>query len=201
MGNSAPRVARWAIAVLAVTYFALWACGPATFGPPPTPMADGNQHELGVTTTWLESIGEQESCVVASGVVCRGPSLAAWYRFQTGRADIGVSLFGGNFNVGVGMQFRARFIDEPRVFWALQLDAGFLYGAVGLPAGIAISDEVWLYVSPQVRAQLLAPFRLGAGVTWRPPEKGLRLGAELGASHTPGVPAHVDLSVTLGHEF
>lgn len=167
---------RRGLVVLAITYFALWACGPIAVAPPPVPMAGGRTHELGLAPSMATRV---PPCGIS--IECGGPSLAAWYRHTIGRSDVGAIAFGGSTTLGgVGVLFRHRLVQREAFLVALQLDGGFLYAAAGLPLAFALSEQTWVHLTPQVRGQAWVPLRLSTGLTFTS-RGGVSLGAEAGA--------------------
>lgn len=188
-------VLRRGLTLLGITYFALWACGPIAVAPPPVPMAEGRTQEIGLAP----SFGAAVPCAV--DFVCSGPSLAGWYRTRVGKSDLGAFVFAGTPSlVGAGFLFRYRLVEQDRLVAALQLDGGFLYGALGVPIAFSVADHTWIYVTPQVRAQLWSPARIGTGLRWTSPG-GLALGVEGGVGWSGSAAVLLDGTLSLGAQF
>ncbi|MCB9685826.1 MAG: hypothetical protein H6735_12365 [Alphaproteobacteria bacterium] len=202
---------RRGLLVLGVAYFALWACAPAVFGPPPAPMSDGRSHELGLGASEGVAIGENlstgaleadvfcDSGPLTSG--CGGPAFQAWYRYDRGHADVRVTAFGGlSTLVGVGGSFAYRVLDTDRVFVAPQLSGGFLYGSVGVPVGIALVPSAWVVITPYATVSASAPFRLSEAIWVEAPGR-VDVGFELQQGWTPDNTGILTAAAQVGFRF
>jgi hypothetical protein len=205
--SDAARI-RAAVAVLGVAYVALWACAPIASGPPPAPMADGREHELGGTFSFVQTPNDASSyllgndCSRGVAVGCSGPSLAAWYRFDRGRWDLTTQVYGGvpTF-VGLTGRLAVRAVQTDHVFVAPAVQAGWLTGGLSVPVGLAVSPDTWLVLTPTAQLSAVGLVRGSAGV-WHTGPKGAVVGVELGLGTAFGTtPIAGDVSVQLGGQL
>lgn len=205
--TNAARV-RAAVAVLGVTYVALWACAPIASGPPPAPMAEGRNHELGGTFSFVQLPNDASSyllendCSQGVAVGCTGPSLAAWYRYDRGRWDLTTQVYGGvpTF-VGATGRLAFRALDHDRVFVAPAFQVGWLTGGLSVPVGVAVTPATWLVLTPTAQISAVGMVRGSAGM-WHTGPKGGVVGVELGLGSAFGnAPIAGDVSVLLGGQL
>jgi hypothetical protein len=171
-------------------------------------MAEGRTDELGLSPhvglAWTTATPPSARCDDDGGVLrsnCAGPTGQLWYRHQFERFDLGGTLFGGQPTlVGGGVLFRWRFYERPGVRLALQTDAGFLWGAIGVPMAWAVSDKTWLSVHPQLALKKWAPLRLGTGLT-HVTDDGILLGLEAAAGTAFDGVQTIDLGGHVGIQF
>lgn len=203
------RRLRSAVAVLGVSYFALWACAPIAANPPPAPMAEGRQHELGLTpsatltsSTAAAAFGEQCSSGFSLEVGCGGPSLAAHWRFSAKRFDLTSQVFAGTSNfLGANVRVGARVVQTEKVFVAPTIQAGWLAGGVSVYTGVALSPQTWLVLTPTVQTSAHSLLRGSAGL-WHTTPGGAVVGFEVGGGTGGAVsPWAVDAAFTVGAQL
>lgn len=158
-----------ALGVACVGYFALWACAPAAMLRPPVPMPDA-QNELGVGGVYNAPIAttEVEDPRATGGGLGLGPAGQVWYaRHFSDRFSLGGVVFGGlAAGVGGGVQARIMAVTGEKFRLGIDAEGGFLWGAVGVPVGVRLSDRVWAYAAPGVgyRAAQLARLPVGLSI-------------------------------------
>lgn len=155
-----------AVMARAVPFCALWGCAPVTQLPPPVPMAKGDEAMIGaalVGGAWDTT--NQERPTSATFISVQGFKMVP----LTDRWNLGGTAFLG-----------------------AQAGCGFLYAALGLPVGFAVTDSLWLYTHPAVvplsfnrygYTRRAAQPHLPLGVWWRADDT-LSLGVELGTTAT-----------------
>jgi hypothetical protein len=150
---------RRSLVALGVTYSVLWACAPAFSVPPPVPMSDGRQLELGAAG----GVTLAEDDPFGNGTVY--PDGMLFFRAHTApRLDVGLTAFGGlSTLVGLGAWLDWRIVDTDRVVLGPGIAGGFLYAEASLPVAVRVAPTGWLYTRPRFgfgRAEIPLGFTL-----------------------------------------
>jgi hypothetical protein len=158
-------------AVVAVTYFAFWACAPALTSPEPVALGDArNGVSFGVSATSI--VGMRPVDCVAAGeftpsTACLGVDGAISYRraFRSG-TELGVVIGGGMTRiVAGGVLVRHYFVDTDRVRFGLGLQGGWLWAEAGLPMAFRVSENAWVWLMPSGGLRFHGLARLPVGVS------------------------------------
>ncbi|MDP2306166.1 MAG: hypothetical protein Q8P18_09060 [Pseudomonadota bacterium] len=156
------------LTVAASAYYALWACAPvATMRPMTLDLDQPNEFGLAVSATEpLGSIGR--GCSFMPLLCESGFNGQLWYQHRFNqRFSLGGTIFGGqNSLVGAGVQARLHWVELDRLRFGTDLEAGFLWGAVGFPVSVRLVDDLWIYSNPSVGARLVQSARFPLGVAW-----------------------------------
>jgi hypothetical protein len=147
------------------SYFVLWACAPAASLRPPVPFAEGQSNEVGLGASYTQGLSE-----VPQGELSppsSGFSGMLWYGHQfSERFDLGVTIFGGQTSLlGGGLDLRYYLVRQPRLRVGIGLEGGWLWGAVNVPIGFALSEKIWMYVSPSVGMRYSDLIRVPVGLS------------------------------------
>lgn len=169
---------------------ALWGCVPVTQLPPPVPMAKGDEAMIGaalVGGAWDTT--NQERPTSATFISVQGFKMVP----LTDRWNLGGTAFlGSHESGGIGAFARLDLVEGDRLYLGAQAGGGFLYAALGLPVGFAVTDSLWLYTHPAVvplsfnrygYTRRAAQPHLPLGIWWRADDT-LSLGVELGTTAT-----------------
>ena len=159
---------RRALQVLTVAlsaYYAIWACAPAASFRPITHDLD-LPDEVGLGGTFVGAPGGVP-CYGPGGGFC-GPSAAVWIqRRTTERFSVGGTIFAGATTfLGGGLQVRYHLLETDRWRLGADAEAGFLWGAVGLPVSLRLVDDLFLTATPSVGLRIAQPARVPLGIAW-----------------------------------
>lgn len=168
---------------LAVCYFALWACAPVLTQPPPAPIADDRNREIGLAGGSAIELGPDDPCRdgLLRNTGCNGPQLQAYYRSRVGKVELAAVAHGGQLSFfGGGLLVRGWLYERDRFRLGLDGSLGWLWAGVGLPVSGALTDGVWLYTDPTVSMSAVGMIRVPVGLSFDV-GKGVGLGVESGA--------------------
>ena len=163
------------------------ACAPLGVGPPPTPLGASTPLEIGVALTGSGVLPASDGLGCEALLGCDGASAQGWARraLLDGRAELGVVAFAGNTSFfGGGAYGRLWTLDDERFRLGVELQLGFFWAAVALPAAVRVAPNLWLWTSPSGGARYFSVLRLPVGATWTPRES-LAVSAELGVGWDP----------------
>lgn len=191
------RIIRGIFLVLS-SYFVLWACAPIPNIISPIPMAAPTLPVVseGLPLPTDHGAGEREIGVgfavsqaldpyVSLGYTAMGTGINGdfWFiKHARPRLDLGVTVFGGNVSmVGAGMLVRHWFIDSDKWHLGLGLQGGFLWAGIEAPIAFRVSQRLWLFTAPAVRASPLNYVHIPFGLSFQT-EKDLVLSTEANLS-------------------
>ena len=162
-----------ALTLAVSAYYALWACAPAATMRPMTLDLD-RPNEFGVAASATEALGAEDTrgCLSAPLQCQGGFDGQLWYQHRFNqRFTLGGTVFGGQTSlVGAGVLLRFHWVELDRFRFGTDLEAGFLWGAVGLPASVRLVDDLWLYTNPSVGVRFVEGARLPLGLAWGAPD-------------------------------
>lgn len=153
--------------VVASAYYALWACAPAATMRPMTLDLD-TPDEFGIGAAATFPTDPTAACTNELFSCEGGFNGQLWYqhRFDE-RFSFGGTLFAGQTSiVGGGVIARFHWVEIDRLRFGTDLEAGFLWGAVGLPLSVRLVDDLWVYTNPSVGLRFVQPARFPLGVAW-----------------------------------
>jgi hypothetical protein len=150
---------------LVLAYSSLWACAPAASMRAPVPMGDLS-NEVGLAGTWSQVLNETASSGNELVPYVSGVSGQLWYQHQFGEMiTVGGTVFGGQTNfAGGGIQLRGMWVRAPRFRLGTDLEGGWLWGAVGIPVAVGLTEDAWLYTNPSLRLSTRQLVRLPLGI-------------------------------------
>ncbi|MDP2306165.1 MAG: hypothetical protein Q8P18_09055 [Pseudomonadota bacterium] len=166
-----PRPARRLVQLLTVAvsaYYALWACAPAATMRPLTLDLD-QPNEFGLAASGTQRLGDESRACTNELFSCAGGfNGQLWYQHRFNeRFSLGGTIFGGQTSfVGAGVLARLHWVELDRFRFGTDLEAGFLWGAVGFPVSVRLVDDLWIYTNPSVGARFIQAARLPLGLAW-----------------------------------
>lgn len=143
----------------------LAACVPIGAGPPPTPLPRGQNAELGVgllggvTANPYEQAPHEQAWAVGTTLYLRAELEEGWGIL--GRADLGLP-YGASGGLGV----RYGFVRTDGAYQGVQLDLGFFYAGLSIPAAFRVHPKAWVWTKPGVIAGSLIQATLPIGFTY-----------------------------------
>jgi len=191
VSRTLPRV----LMLMTGAWFSFWACAPPSTLPAPVPMAKGDPMQLGggavvslvqgedcrvpdnaAFDTGLYYVPECSPTVEPLADLTHWGTVALTDQWMVGwQAGVGVATPG---LVG-GAMGRYDFTKNKRMLIGPQLELGFAWGAIGLPASFQVGDKLWLYTHPSVGYRMNGLGRVPVGMAL-PIGDRLRLDLEAG---------------------
>jgi hypothetical protein len=173
-----------AVVGLLSAYFALWACAPAVTMRAPVPMTADQDLEVGFAGAWTGCASGEFGCTdLFAG---QGPDGQFWFsRTIAPKVQLGfVGGLGLTQAVSFGGWGRFHLVQTDRFASGVDLEAGWLWAAVGVPMGWRLAGDTWIYTNPSVglRPSSTARLPLGLGIGFA---EGARVDTEVFAAWTP----------------
>lgn len=138
------------------------ACAPAAMMNPPLPMMEGHKNMLGGFVT-----GGYPNYFEANMPV--SPNAQLWYiRSITPKLNVQVSTFMGLSSlIGAGVGLQYTFLEQSKFRMGLELQGGYAYGRLSLPAAVALKPSLWLYTAPAAQFAATGFMRVPLGLAWQ----------------------------------
>lgn len=151
-----------ALGTVIAAYYALWACAPAATMRAPIPLTPDNPNELALG--FAATSGLEESTTSYGNT--HGLDVQAWYLRRLGEhAQIGGTLFGGQTSLlGTGFLGRFPIVTRDRFTFGVDVEAGWLWLATGVPMAWRVGDDLWFTTEPSVGWRFNNTFRLPVGL-------------------------------------
>jgi len=142
--------------------------------------------ELGVAAGYRQQVVTERTAAV--------PNAALWFtnRFSNGRGLFGAIISGqytAGGSVGAGLVGGLRLHEAATTYAWIDFEFGWPWAALSVPAGLALTADLWLYSAPGfVFGEMPGPLsgrdplfvRLPLGVTWRVTDGGADIRFEAG---------------------
>ena len=190
-----PLLLRAAV-VLSAMSLALCACAPASYMPPPVPLAKGEVIFGGTGTAGASNLNHKTA---SFSDLTPFEALQVWggVPITDGLIAYGAVFHGRGDATGGGVGLRQDLLQTERSQLGVQASVGWLYASLGFPISVELSDPLTLYTRPTVNTVTddwmgwpsppLA-LHLPVGLWWWSPSREIGLGVELGAQ---GYKAHM----------
>jgi len=161
-------------------WLSVWACAPPSTLPAPVPLGKANGVELGggiaASGAFIEDCRTTESVELGSELVgepsCERtlvvfPDAAHWGVLPLNdQWAVGWQLGGGlgTPRIAGGAMARLDLAKSERHLVGPQLELGFAWAALGIPASMQVKDKVWLYTHPSVGLRMSGMARAPIGL-------------------------------------
>lgn len=126
-----------------LTATALAGCAPAASFRPPIGMMEDRSLEIGAGGVAVAPRPYVQESWHGSGQAWVSGPVLDWLQLS------GVLAVDADAVLG-GAAAQARYVDADRLAAAVEVELGWAWGAIALPAAVRLFDETWIYVSPRI---------------------------------------------------